>query len=39
MTLSFDPDRLPLPVGHFIGDRLLAAEGVIDMHPALDGQV
>ena len=33
MIPSFDPDSLPLPVGHFIGNRLLPAEGVIDMHP------
>ncbi|WP_065375600.1 aldehyde dehydrogenase family protein [Ensifer adhaerens] len=37
MTLSFDPDTLPLPVGHFIGDRLIPAEGVIDMHRPSDG--
>ncbi|MEI3854904.1 MULTISPECIES: aldehyde dehydrogenase family protein [unclassified Ensifer] len=38
MTLSFDPDTLPLPVGHFIGDRLIPAEGVIDMHRPSDGR-
>jgi aldehyde dehydrogenase (NAD+) len=38
MTPSFDPDSLPLPVGDFIGDRLLAAEGVIDMHRPSDGK-
>ena len=38
MTLSFDPDTLPLPVGHFIGDRLLPAEGEIDMHRPSDGK-
>ncbi|WP_455874615.1 aldehyde dehydrogenase family protein [Rhizobium yanglingense] len=38
MTLSFDPDKLPLPVGHFIGDRLVAAEGVIDMHRPSDAK-
>ncbi|ACP22094.1 predicted NAD-dependent aldehyde dehydrogenase (plasmid) [Sinorhizobium fredii NGR234] len=38
MTLSFDPDSLPLPVGHFIGDRLLPAEGFIDMHRPSDGK-
>lgn len=31
MTLSFDPDTLPLPVGHFIDGRLVPAEGIIDM--------
>jgi aldehyde dehydrogenase (NAD+) len=38
MTLSFDPDTLPLPAGHFIGDRLIPAEGVIDMHRPSDGK-
>ncbi|WP_026621045.1 aldehyde dehydrogenase (NAD+) (plasmid) [Ensifer sp. WSM1721] len=38
MTLSFDPDSLSLPVGHFIGDRLVPAERVIDMHRPSDGK-
>lgn len=38
MTLSFDPDTLPLPIGHFIGDRLVSAEGVIDMRRPSDGK-
>ncbi|YCI06764.1 aldehyde dehydrogenase family protein (plasmid) [Ensifer sp. D2-11] len=38
MTLSFDPDTLPLPIGHFIGDRLVPAEGVIEMHRPSDGR-
>uniref|UniRef100_UPI0031010991 aldehyde dehydrogenase family protein n=1 Tax=Neorhizobium sp. EC2-8 TaxID=3129230 RepID=UPI0031010991 len=38
MSLSFDPDSLALPMGHFIGDRLLAAEGVIAMHRPSDGK-
>lgn len=38
MSLSFDPDSLALPVGHFIGDRLVAAEGVIAMHRPSDGK-
>jgi len=38
MTLSFDPDTLPLPFGHFIGDRLIPAEGDIDMHRPSDGK-
>lgn len=38
MSLSFDPDSLALPVGHFIGDRLIAAEGVISMHRPSDGR-
>ena len=27
MSLTFDPDRLPLPIGHWIGDRLIPASG------------
>ncbi|CDZ54214.1 aldehyde dehydrogenase family protein [Neorhizobium galegae] len=38
MSLSFDPDSLALPMGHFIGDRLVAAEGVIAMHRPSDGK-
>lgn len=38
MTLSFDPDSLSLPIGHFIGDRLVPAEGVLDMHRPSDGR-
>lgn len=38
MSLSFDPDSLPLPMGHFIGGRLLAAEGSIPMHRPSDGK-
>ncbi len=38
MTLSFDPDTLPLPIGHFIGDRLVSAEGVIGMRRPSDGK-
>ncbi|MCA1408010.1 aldehyde dehydrogenase [Ensifer sp. IC3342] len=38
MTLSFDPDTLPLPIGHFIGDRLVSAEGVVDMRRPSDGK-
>ncbi|RYC26324.1 aldehyde dehydrogenase family protein [Ciceribacter ferrooxidans] len=38
MTLSFDPDSLSFPVGHFIGGQLVAADGVIDMHRPSDGQ-
>ncbi|RVK34156.1 aldehyde dehydrogenase family protein [Sinorhizobium meliloti] len=38
MTLSFDPDTLPLPVGHFIDGRLVPAEGIIDMHRPSDGK-
>lgn len=38
MTLSFDPDTIALPHGHFVGNGLVAAEGVIDMHRPSDGQ-
>lgn len=38
MTLSFDPDSLSLPIGHFIGDRLLPADGIIPMHRPSDGK-
>ena len=38
MTLSFDPDSLSLPIGHFIGDRLIPADGVIPMHRPSDGR-
>ncbi|MBB3996712.1 aldehyde dehydrogenase family protein [Aureimonas pseudogalii] len=37
MTLSFDPDSIALPHGHFIGGRLVPAEGVIPMHRPSDG--
>ncbi|MDI6837846.1 MAG: aldehyde dehydrogenase family protein, partial [Rhizobiaceae bacterium] len=37
MTLSFDPDSLSFPVGHFIGGRLIAADGIIDMRRPSDG--
>lgn len=38
MSLSFDPDSLALPMGHFIGDRLVAAKGAIAMHRPSDGK-
>jgi aldehyde dehydrogenase (NAD+) len=38
MTLSFDPDSLSLPIGHFIGGRLVPGEGVIEMHRPSDGK-
>lgn len=38
MSLSFDPDTLPLPVGHFIGGDLLPAEPVIDILRPSDGR-
>ncbi|MGY5776199.1 aldehyde dehydrogenase family protein [Rhizobium sp. LEGMi135b] len=38
MSLSFDPDTLPLPIGHFIGGELVEAPGVIEMHRPSDGK-
>jgi len=38
MSLSFDPDRLPLPIGHFVGGKLIAADGAIDMRRPSDGK-
>ncbi|MCF3642471.1 aldehyde dehydrogenase family protein [Rhizobium sp. TRM95111] len=38
MTLSFDPDSLTLPIGHFVGDRLLSAQGVIPLYRPSDGK-
>ena len=38
MSLSFDPDRLTLPIGHFIGDTLLPADGIIPLHRPSDGK-
>ncbi|CAN7733289.1 aldehyde dehydrogenase family protein [Mesorhizobium amorphae] len=39
MGLSFDPDTVSLPVGHFIGGGLIAAEGAIEMRRPSDGRV
>ena len=39
VSLSFDPDSVSLPVGHFIGGRLVGAKGVIDMHRPSDGKL
>ncbi|WP_429932401.1 aldehyde dehydrogenase family protein [Agrobacterium vitis] len=38
MTLSFDPDTIALPIGHFIGDTLVDANGAIDMYRPSDGK-
>lgn len=38
MSLSFDPDTVPLPVGHFIGGKLIPAEGGIEMRRPSDGK-
>ena len=38
MGLSFDPDTLPLPIGHFIGGRLIPADGAIALHRPSDGK-
>lgn len=37
MSLSFDPDRISLPIGHFIGDRLLESPGLLPMRRPSDG--
>lgn len=38
MSLSFDPDTLSLPIGHFIGGRLVAGGGGIEMRRPSDGR-
>ena len=38
MGLSFDPDTVSLPVGHFVGGELIAAEGTIEMRHPSDGK-
>ncbi|SFP78831.1 aldehyde dehydrogenase (NAD+) [Mesorhizobium sp. NFR06] len=38
MGLSFDPDNVSPPVGHFIGGKLIAAEGAIEMRRPSDGK-
>lgn len=38
MSLSFDPDKVTLPVGHFIGGKLIVAEGAIEMRRPSDGK-
>ncbi|TIW06279.1 MAG: aldehyde dehydrogenase, partial [Mesorhizobium sp.] len=38
MSLSFDPDTIPLPVGHFIGGELISTEGGIEMRRPSDGK-
>ena len=37
MSLSFDPDQISLPIGHFIGDRLLESHGLLPMRRPSDG--
>jgi aldehyde dehydrogenase (NAD+) len=37
MTLSFDPDTISLPIGHYLGGQFVAAAGAIDMHRPSDG--
>ena len=39
MTLSFNPDTVDFPAGHFIGGDLLPAKAVIDMHRPSDGKL
>lgn len=36
MTLSFNPDQLALPIGHFIDGELLSDRGAIEMHRPSD---
>ncbi|MBZ9668471.1 aldehyde dehydrogenase family protein [Mesorhizobium sp. ESP7-2] len=38
MSLSFDPDTIPLPVGHFIGGELISAEDGIEICRPSDGK-
>ncbi|RVD41617.1 aldehyde dehydrogenase, partial [Mesorhizobium sp. M4B.F.Ca.ET.019.03.1.1] len=38
MSLSFDPNTIPLPVGHFVGGKMIAAEGAIEMRRPSDGK-
>ena len=38
MSLSFNPDTLPLPIGHFIGGELIEVPGEIDMKRPSDGK-
>ncbi|MCP3467357.1 aldehyde dehydrogenase [Bradyrhizobium sp. CCGUVB23] len=37
MSLSFDPDQISLPVGHFIGDRLRESSGLLPLRRPSDG--
>jgi aldehyde dehydrogenase (NAD+) len=38
MSLSFDPDTLSLPIGHFIGGKLIAGDQGIGMKRPSDGR-
>lgn len=38
MGLSFDPNSVSLPIGHFIGGELIAAVGAIEMRRPSDGK-
>ena len=38
MSLSFNPDTIPLPVGHLIGGELISTEGGIEMRRPSDGR-
>lgn len=38
MTLSFDPDSIDLPCGHFIGGRLMPAPGTLLIRRPSDGR-
>ncbi|GLR88571.1 aldehyde dehydrogenase family protein [Bradyrhizobium iriomotense] len=37
MSLSFDPDQVSLPIGHFVGNRLLESPGLLPMRRPSDG--
>ncbi|CDX24321.1 gamma-Glu-gamma-aminobutyraldehyde dehydrogenase, NAD(P)H-dependent [Mesorhizobium sp. ORS 3324] len=38
-SMSFDPDTISLPIGHFIGGELISNEGGIEMRRPSDGKV
>jgi len=38
MSLSFNPDTLALPIGHFIGGSLVTSTDGLDMHRPSDGR-
>jgi aldehyde dehydrogenase (NAD+) len=38
MSLSFDPDALAPPIGHFIGGALIETDDGLDMHRPSDGK-
>ena len=38
MPLTFDPDHLDLPKGHFFGGANVPADGLLPMHRPSDGK-